>query len=97
MIVLAAALAALSAPAFAATTWTATPAKPSAKTGFIADSIIWNCGASGCQSASDTSDGNELNECKGLVREVGTLTAFSGRAAFDDAKLGKCNGVKPKT
>jgi hypothetical protein len=58
-IILAAAFAALAVPAFADTPWTATPVQPSSRTGFVGDTVIWNCGASGCWSGSDTSDADQ--------------------------------------
>jgi len=89
--VIAAALAALAAPAFAAP-WSAVPAAASSKTGFVASTVIWDCAASGCVAKSDTNGADELSECKGLAREVGALTSFTGeRGAMSEARLATCN------
>jgi hypothetical protein len=97
-ILLAAVLSTLAVPAFAESPWTATPAQASNQTGFVGDSVIWNCGASGCQSQSDVSTANDLWECQGVAREVGELTSFSGRhGAFDATHLGECNQAARKS
>jgi hypothetical protein len=95
--VIAAALAALAAPAFAAP-WSAVPAVAANKAGFVADTVIWDCNSSGCATKSDTSGADELSECKGLAREVGTLTSFTGeRGALSEARLATCNKSARKT
>lgn len=97
-IILAAAVMALAAPAFAAGSWTAVPATPSTKSSFAGSSVIWSCAASGCHATSDTFTADELSECKALAHQLGPLTAFSGRAPFADARLAACNAAaaKPK-
>lgn len=92
------ALAALATPAFAASSWTATPAQAASKAGFAGKSVIWSCDTSGCHSTSDVSEADELTECKALAHELGTLTAFSGRTGpITAARLSKCNAAAPKT
>lgn len=92
VLIIATALAALAAPAFADTPWTAAPTKAASKTGFVADSVIWSCGASGCWSQSDTSDADPMSECLGLARQLGPLTSFSGgKEPFNEARLARCN------
>jgi hypothetical protein len=97
-ITLAAALASLAVPAFAATPWTAVPVQPSSLYGFVSDTVIWNCGASGCLAVSDTSDANPMSECLGLARQVGPLSSFAaGSEVFDATRLARCNQVaKPR-
>src|SRR5271156_4841311 len=97
IITLALAVAAIAAPAFADTAWTAAPASPSSKVGFVGDSVIWNCGAGGCTSQSDTSGADPMSECLGLARQLGPLTAFAGGSApFTDARLAHCNEAAPR-
>ena len=91
----AAAGAVLASPAFA-DSWTAVPAQPSKATGFVGSNLIWDCAASGCHSVSDTSNGEDASECRGVARQVGQLTAFTGRKAFDADKLAKCNQAARK-
>jgi hypothetical protein len=88
---LAAALAVLAVPAFADSTWTATPVHPSSNTGFVADSVVWSCGASGCLSQSDTSSADSMSECLGLARQVGPLSSFAGNTPFNADRLAHCN------
>src|ERR1700722_19304699 len=96
-ILLAAVFTALAAPAFAIGPWTATPVQPSTATGFVGNTVIWDCGASGCQSQSDVSDANDLWECQGVARNVGQLSSFTGRhGAFDAAKMSACNQTAHK-
>jgi hypothetical protein len=89
-IVLAAALAAVAAPAFAQ--WTATPAAKASEQGFTAGATIWDCDAAGCHTTSDTSGAASMDACRALAREVGPLTAFvvDGKA-YSDARLATCN------
>jgi hypothetical protein len=96
-IILAAAFAALAVPAFADTPWTATPVQPSSRTGFVGDTVIWNCGASGCWSGSDTSDADQTSECLALARKLGPLSSFSGgNETFNADRLARCNSVASK-
>jgi hypothetical protein len=97
VITLAAALAALAVPAFADTPWTATPVQPSSQSGFVADSVVWSCGGSGCWSQSDTSAADPMSECVGLARQVGPLSSFAdSRASFSTGRLAHCNEGAPK-
>jgi hypothetical protein len=91
VILLASALAVLSTSAFAAAPWTATPAQPINDNGFVGQSVVWNCNASGCASQSDTGSADAMGECRGVAREVGTLTSFIGDHPFDAAHLAACN------
>jgi hypothetical protein len=96
-IILAAALAALAVPALADTPWTATPVQASSKTGFVGDTVVWNCGASGCWSASETSDADQMSECRALAQQLGPLSSFSGaNETFNADKLAHCNSAAPK-
>lgn len=96
-LVLAAALAAFAAPAFAGAPWTATPVQPSTKTNIVTGSVIWDCGASGCHTTSDTSTVDSLSACRGLAREIGELSAFSfDGGIYSAARLSHCNQVVAK-
>ena len=95
-IILAAAFVALAVPALADTPWTATPVQPSSQTGIVADTVVWNCGASGCVSASDTSDADQMSECRGLAKQLGPLSAFNGGKSFSADRLANCNSAAPK-
>jgi hypothetical protein len=97
-IILAAALAAFAAPAFAGSQWTATPVQPSSKTGFAAGSVVWDCDSTGCRSTSDTSDADQLSACRGVAREVGALSSFAGaNGPFNPARLTSCNAAASKS
>ena len=97
IVTLALAVAAIAAPAFADTGWTAAPASPSSKLGFVGDSVIWSCGSGGCISQSDTSNADPMSECLSLARQLGPLTAFTGGGVpFAAARLARCNDVAPK-
>ena len=95
-IILAAAIAAFAAPAFAAGSWTAVPVQPSTKTAFAGSAVIWTCAAGGCHATSDTFTADELSECKALARKLGPISSFTGRAAFAEARLAACNAAAPK-
>jgi len=96
-IIVAAILAALAAPAFAGTVYTATPVQASSKTGFVAGAVVWDCGPNGCHSTSDTAAADALTACRILTHEVGELSAFSnGGQAFAPARLARCNADAPK-
>jgi hypothetical protein len=96
-ITLAAAFALLAAPAFADTPWTAAPVQPSSQSGFVANTVVWNCGASGCVSASETSDADAMDECTGITRQLGPVSSFTaGKEVFDAAHLARCNSVAKK-
>ena len=75
---LATAIAALAAPAFAGSDWTAAPARPSSETGFVGSSVVWDCHGSTCVAASDTSQASPSAECRAVAHEVGPLTSFTG-------------------
>jgi hypothetical protein len=94
-IFLAAAFGALATAASAAP-WTAVPVQPSSQTGFVGDSVIWSCGASGCVSQSDTSNSDAMSECVALARQLGPLTSFTRQQPFDAAHLAECNAAAPK-
>jgi len=90
---------ALSTPALAQTPWTATPAQPVTKKGFVAATVIWDCDGAQCTAKSDTSNAIDRAECKKLAATVGALTGFVGDAGpFNADKLAACNAwaVKPK-
>ena len=95
-IIIAAALAALAAPAFAASPWAAAPVQPASKTGFVGDSVIWSCGSAGCSSQSDTGDADAMSECLALARQLGSLSSFSGNTPFSADRLARCNAAAPK-
>ena len=95
-VLFAAAAAAIATPAFAES-WTAVPAQPSHATGFVGSNIIWDCNDSGCHSTSDTSSGDELSECRGVARQVGQLTSFTGgKEALSAERLARCNQAARK-
>ncbi len=97
-LILAGALVALSAPAFADTPWTAKPVQPSTQTGFVGDSALWDCTAtSGCTTESDTSGASPMTECRGLAAQLGQLSSFSGGGeTFDATRLAHCNADAKK-
>jgi hypothetical protein len=98
IILVAAALAALAAPAFAEGQWTAAPAQKASEQGFVAGGAIWNCDDAGCRTTSDTSSADSMSSCRGLAREVGGLTAFqTGAQAFSAERLATCNATVAKT
>jgi hypothetical protein len=91
-IILAAAIALTAAPAFAQTVWTAKPVESSNASGFVGASVMWSCGASGCQSKSDTAGAVAQSECRGLAKQVGPLSSFvATMGPFDVAQLAECN------
>jgi hypothetical protein len=93
----AAALAAISAPAFAADQWTATPAQPVTKSDLIGELVSWDCTASGCAAQSSTDNADAMSECVGLARHVGPFTAFVGsNGPLDASRLARCNQAAPK-
>jgi hypothetical protein len=95
--IVAVALAALAIPAFAGTDYTATPAQPSSKIGFLAGSVVWDCGAGGCRSTSDTTAADALTACRNLTHEVGELSALSnGGQAIASDRLPRCNAGAQK-
>jgi hypothetical protein len=94
-IILAAAVAAIAAPAFAAD-WSASPAQSSSKTGIVAGGVIFDCGTSGCHSVSDTSSSDPVEACSDLARQVGELSSFSDGSPFNDTRLSRCNAGAPK-
>jgi hypothetical protein len=98
-LILAAALAAIAAPAFAASTWSATLAQPTSKQVFVGETVIWSCDATGCVSQSDTSDADQVSECRALARRLGEISAFNGHSgALPAERLASCNtsAAKPK-
>ena len=98
IIIVAAALAALAAPAFAEGQWTATPVQKASEQGFVAGGAIWNCDGDGCRTMSDTSSAESMASCRALAREVGGLTAFqTGAQTFNAERLATCNATVAKT
>jgi hypothetical protein len=92
-VIIAAALAALAAPAFAGANWTASPAQASSKTGIIAAHTEWDCDSSGCHTTSDTTGADALSACRDLARTVGPLTAFTSEQPFNKTRLDHCNAA----
>lgn len=92
-VVIAAALAALAAPTFAAAEWTASPVQASTKAGIIAAGTEWDCRASGCHTTSGTTGADALSACRDLARAVGPLAAFSSEQPFSKARLDHCNAA----
>lgn len=93
-LILAVTLAALAAPAFADTQWTATPVQPVTKAGIVAGSVIWNCDASACHPTSDTADADQLASCRNMAKEVGELSSFvTSDGPFSAARLSHCNAA----
>jgi hypothetical protein len=88
------ALATLSATsAMAATPLTATLAVPATVAKPVLASVIWHCEATTCTSAS-TVNVSDATACRAVAKSLGQVTAFtSARGAFDETKLGKCNGA----
>src|SRR5689334_21875374 len=82
------ALAAIAAPATAAT-YSAKLAAPNSGR-IIARDISWACGTGACQGATQESRPAVL--CEGLARRAGKIDSFvvDGRA-FCDAELARCN------
>ncbi len=100
LLLVAAAIAALSSPALAQTAWTATPVQPLVKKDFVASSVVWDCDMTHCVATSDTSGATEMVECRKLVGEVGALSQFVGASGpFKPERLGHCNegAAKPKS
>jgi hypothetical protein len=95
IITLAAVAAAIAGPALAAP-WIAVPVQPSSKVGFVGDSVVWSCDATGCSSQSDTEGANTLSECLALARQLGPLTSFSDGKPISASRLSECNGAAPK-
>lgn len=92
LFVAAAFLAMSASSAFAATPLSATLAEPATKAKPVLASVIWRCEATTCTSAS-TVNVSDATACRAIAKEFGKVTAFtSGRGAFDEAKLAKCNG-----
>ena len=70
--------------------YAATPAAAPSKATLVTRSTVWKCGEGVCVAKQANARDNIV--CELVVREVGTLTAFSaGGAAFDEAALAKCN------
>jgi hypothetical protein len=96
-IILAAVLAAMAAPAFADSAWTASPAQPASASDLSAGDVLWDCDKTGCHTVSDLTGANPMLACWGLVRNFGPLTAFTGFQPFSDDQLAKCNKVATKS
>jgi hypothetical protein len=93
---LAAACAALttlvSAPAFAGEPVTAKLASPVAQpVKFIAGGAVFNCEADACTALATTSETFSTATCKTIAGKLGTVAAFTGGKAMDDARLSACN------
>ncbi len=90
-----AALATLSATsAFAAEPVTAKLQQPVAeKTKIIAGGAMFTCEADSCVATAPGSETYSTAACKTLAAKVGPISAFTGRKAFDEARLNQCNAV----
>ena len=77
------------APAVAGT-YSAKPLAAPAAAKIIGKDISWNCGANGCQGATET--GRPLVICQDLAKRAGRLESFlvDGRA-LGTSELDKCN------
>ena len=87
-----AALIALTAPALAATTFTAKLQTPLAEPErFVADSAVWLCEGDTC--VADLKRKNvRVKFCKNVAEEVGPIVEFSNKnGALADADLASCN------
>ena len=98
LMTLAAACAALvtlsAAPALAAAPVTAKLQTPvPEKTKFIAGGAMFVCEGDACLAQATTSTTYALSTCKTIAAKVGPLASFEGRKAFDEARLGDCNGA----
>jgi hypothetical protein len=92
-IVIAALLSATAAPAFAASAWSATLARPApaSQTTLVAGEVAWACDAAACHTTSDTGEGSQIDACAELSRQYGPLTAFVGDQPFSTDRLKRCN------
>ena len=90
-----AAVATLSAaPAFAADSVVAKLAQPVPQaTKFIAGEAVFKCEGDTCVAAAPMSQTFSTAGCKAVAEKVGTLVAFTGVKAMDDARLSACNAV----
>jgi len=90
-----AALVTLSATAaFAAEPVTAKLQQPVAeKIKIIAGGAMFICEADACVASAPGSETFSNAACKTLAAKVGPVSAFSGRKAFDEARLSQCNAV----
>jgi len=90
-----AALATLSATsAFAAEPVTAKLQQPVAeKIKVIAGGAMFTCEADSCVAPAPGSETFSTAACKALAAKVGPITAFNGRKALDETRLGQCNSV----
>lgn len=95
-VMLAAMFAAMAAPAFADTVWTATPVTPTPQSGIVAGDVQWDCDKTSCWSTSDTSIGDSQLACQTLARNLGPLSAFSSSHSFDAGALARCNQAATK-
>jgi hypothetical protein len=88
-----AALVCLSATAaFAETPVIAKLAQPVAQpVKFIAGGAIFDCQGDACVANAATSQTFGIDTCKAVAAKVGAVATFSGRRAFDDARLAQCN------
>jgi hypothetical protein len=81
-----------SGTALADGSYTATLAQPvAAKTAFVVNNNMFRCDGSSCILVSTPVDALSVYTCRALQQKVGTLTAY---AAFDAAKLARCNAPK---
>ena len=82
------------APAMAAN-YSAKPAAPAAGR-FIARDIVWNCGPTACEGATNESRPAVL--CQSLAKHAGRIDSFivDGRE-FGAAELDKCNAAAKAT
>ena len=90
-----AALVTLSATsAFAAEPVTAKLQQPVAeKIKLIAGGAMFTCEGDACVASAPGSETFSTAACKTIAGKVGPVAAFTGRKAFDDARLTQCNAV----
>ena len=82
----------VAAPAFASDPVTAKLAAPVAQpVKFIAGGAIFNCDGDTCTSSAATSETFSTATCKTIAGKLGTVAAFTGTKAMDDARLSACN------
>jgi hypothetical protein len=94
-IVLLASLAAIAAPASAAT-YVGKPVAAASEAKFVARDIVW-ANASGAYQGS-TSESRPLVLCQSLAKRAGQLQSFTvDGKALAEADLAKCNSAAPAT
>ncbi|HEX3886221.1 MAG TPA: hypothetical protein VHW05_01900 [Phenylobacterium sp.] len=80
------------APAFAADPVVAKLAQPVTQaTKVIAGQAVFNCEGDTCVANSPMSMTFSTSACKTIAAKFGTVVAYTGEKAMDDARLGACN------